>query len=368
MRQSIASRTELFIVRSIFAALIVLSLLLMGAVADASGGKGCTAANGQRLIDEERYEQAVRTFTCVIEEQPTDVEGYRGRIEASLLLGRYASAVGDYARITALVLPVHPDAHQTILDGYAARLALDPRNIHALTGASFAHWWVFDYPPAIRLLNRLLVLQPDNVYGNLLRGSSRLLSGTAKVKGVADLERGIALAPQNAHVRFIVADAYTYGQPDPQRAFDEATLALEWGLDTPRIHAILSNAYLAFGDEQAAAAELKTHIELVTRELVPAGPLAADAALTVDLVPGRSYEIPVPANAGETVLINTSSDDFFDSILVLLAADGTPITGVDDYDSYFAGFEWVATATATYRLQVTSFESVSTGKLTVTRD
>ncbi len=35
----------------------------------------------------------------------TQVEGYRGRIEAELLLGRYSDAVGDYARVTAFVLP-----------------------------------------------------------------------------------------------------------------------------------------------------------------------------------------------------------------------------------------------------------------------
>ena len=73
---------------------------------------GCSAEQGQIYIDEGRYEQAIREFTCLIEAQPTEVEGYRGRIEAELLLGRYSDAVGDYASVTALVLPVHPDAGQ----------------------------------------------------------------------------------------------------------------------------------------------------------------------------------------------------------------------------------------------------------------
>jgi hypothetical protein len=185
---------------------------------------------------------------------------------------------------------------------------------------------------------------------------------------VADLERALALAPQSADVRFIVADAYTYGQPDPARAFAEATLALAWGIDTPRVHAILASAHLAFGDELAAAAHIQRHIELVTTELLTTSPIAAGASLALDLAPGRTYEIPVAAIAGEAISIVTSSSDFYDSILVLLAPDGSPVVGSDDYKKYFAGFEWVAGVTGTYRLRVTSFESVNTGEMVVTRD
>src|SRR5262249_15550785 len=70
----------------------------------------CTPERGQDFINEGRYEQAIREFTCVINAQPTEVDGYRGRIEAELLLGRYSDAARDHARVTAFVLPVHPDA------------------------------------------------------------------------------------------------------------------------------------------------------------------------------------------------------------------------------------------------------------------
>ena len=333
-----------------------------------SEDRECSAEQGQIYIDEGRYTQAIREFTCLIEAQPTEVEGYRGRIEAELLLGRYSDAVGDYASVTASVLPVHPDAENTILAGYAARLAVAPDDIPALTGVSFANWWFFHYPAAIHALNDLLALRPDDVYGNLFRGSSRLLQGTARTEGVADLERAIALEPESPDVRFIVADAYTYGKlPDPQRAFTEASLALGGGLDTPRIHAILASAYLAFGNQAAAGTEIERHIELVTTELLMTSPLNARTTLTLPLVPGRIYEIPVPATAGETLSVLTSSHDFYDTILVLLAPDGTPVLGSDDYRQYFAGFAWVAAATGTYRMWVTSFEGVNTGDLVVSR-
>jgi hypothetical protein len=83
-------------------------------------------------------------------------------------------------------------------------------------------------------------------------------------------------------------------------------------------------------------------------------------------VPGRTYEVSVPAIAGQTISISTSSRDFYDSILVLLAPDGTPVVGSDDAKFYFAGFDGVAPVSRTYRI-VTSFESVDTGELPVTR-
>src|SRR5262249_14801113 len=151
------------------------------------------------------------------------------------------------------------------------------------------------------------------------------------------------------------ADAYTYGLPDPERAFAEATLALDWGLDTPRIHAILAAAYLAAGNQTAAAIEIEEHIDLVTTQLLPAPPLGAGASLSLGLVPGRTYATPTPANAGATISITTGSRDFYDTIMVLLAPDGTPVVGSDDAHFYFAAFEYVAPVSGNYRLLVTSF-------------
>ena len=340
-------------------------VLLPGSFAIA---RQCSPEQGQIYINEGRYRDAIREFSCLVDTQPTEVEGYRGRIEAELLLGRYSDAARDYARVTAFVLPVHPDAEATITGGYAARLAVAPNDIPALTGASFARWWFFDYPAAIHLINDLLAVRPNDVYGNLFRGSSRLLKGSARAEGIADLDSAIGLAPGSPDVRFVVADAYTYGKaPDPQRAFSEASFALAGGLNTPRIHAILANAYMAFGNQSAAAAEIRTHMQLVTTELIQGSALGVGATQTLPLVPGQSYKIPVPVTAGHTLSILTSSRDFYDTILVLLAPDGTPVLGSDDYRQYFAGFQWVAPTSGTYQIWVTSFESVNTGDLVVSR-
>jgi hypothetical protein len=329
----------------------------------------CSAEEGQQLIDAAQYSKAIREFTCVIDLDPTAIEGYRGRIEAELMLGQFSNAVGDFARVTAFVEPVHPDAERVIIAGYDARLAVTPNAITALVGKSFAYWAFFDYPAAIHVLDDLLAVQPTSVYGNLFRGSSRVLRGQARAAGAADLERAIALAPTSPDVRFIVADAYTYGTvPDAQRAFDEATRALQGGLDTPRVHAILGSCYIAFGNMAAAAAQIGIHIDQVTTELVGAAPLAAGSSTSLAFVPGRTYEIPIAVAAGENVSIGTSSKDYWDTIAVLLAPDGTPVVGGDDYKGYFAGFAWVAPTAATYRLRVTFFEAVGTGNILVARN
>lgn len=328
----------------------------------------CSAGQGQQFIDAGDYTKAIKEFTCLIDLDPTAVEGYRGRIEAQLLLGEFAEAQRTYTRLTAFAEPVHPDAYQTIVAGYQARLALAPDAIVALTGLSFAHWYFFNYPATMHTISRLLDVESDNLYGNLFQGSSRLLHGTKRAEGVADLEKAIQLNPSSPDVRFIVADAYTYGYlPDAQRAFFEATNALQGGLNTPRVRAIRGASYNAFGNVPAAAAEIAIHFDLVTTELVATSPLTAGSTKTIGLVPGRAYEIPLPVTAGQTVAVATSSKDYWDTILVLLAPDGTPVLGADDTKGYFAGFEWVAPAGGTYKMRVAFFESVNTGDLLVTR-
>ena len=327
----------------------------------------CTAADGQALIDAGRYEAAIREFSCVIESDPTAPDGYRGRAEAELLLGRFANALSNYTRVYAVVLPVHPDAFTTIFAGYGERLASDPDDIVALTGSSFARWAFFQYNQALHQLNHLLELDPDSVYGNLFRGSSRLLRGVQNDRGVADLERAIALASDNPDVRFIVADAYTYGLPDPERAFAEATLAFEGGLETPRVHAMLAAALNTFGDVLAAADHTKAHIDLVTTEFVAGESIEVGETLGLDVVAGRTFELPVAAAAGETISIATSSHAYWDTIAVLLGPDGTPVLGSDDVVKYMAAFDYVAPVAGTYTLQVTFFEGAATGELDVTR-
>jgi len=102
----------------------VTGLILAGGIIGAAAPRAamaaaCSSAQGQAYITDGRYKLAIREFTCVVDAQPTEIEGYRGRIEAELLLGRFVDAVSDYARINAYVLPVHPDAEGHALLAHA---------------------------------------------------------------------------------------------------------------------------------------------------------------------------------------------------------------------------------------------------------
>jgi tetratricopeptide (TPR) repeat protein len=348
---------------SIYSAVFSIILLAIPAFATP-----CSVQSGQSLIDQGKYEKAIDEFTCVINGAPTEVEGYRGRIEAKVLLTRYSDAVRDYQKITAYVLPVHPDAAKTIYAGYEARLAASPNDLTALTGRAFAHWWYFDYHTAIQMLNDLVVMRPKDLFPVLFRGSSRMLSGAAKAKGIADMEKAISMAPSNPNVRWIAADAFTYGVPDPQRAFDEATLALNGGLDTPRVRAILGTSYNKLGNTLAAAYQINKCIDLSIDELVPTSTIAKGTTVDLNFVPDMAYDVPFTVEAGETISIKTDATDYWDSIAVLLAPDGTPVIGSDDDNRYFAEFSYVAPVAGTYHMKLTFFEAVATGVLHVTRN
>ena len=332
--------------------------------------RGATLARAQAKIDEGRHEEAIQMYSCVLAADPLVPDAYRGRSEAELLLGRYYDAFHEYALLTAHVIPLDPGAPETILANYEARLAARPQDRAALTGASFARWAFFDYKGALPVIDELLELHPDDVYGNLFRGSNRLFVGEDPISGEADLTRAILLAPQSRDVRYIVADAYTYALHDPVAAYPDARRALEQGLDTPRIHAILASALLAWGDTTGAAAHLERHIGRVTTDLVLAAPLDPGGAVTLDLVPGRTYELPIEAIAGQTIAIETDNPagEIADSILVLFGPDGSPVHGGDDDAGSLACLDWIAPKTGTYEMWVTSFEAVGTGRLTVSRD
>ncbi len=324
---------------------------------------------GQRLIDKGKYHKAIAVFSQYIDQYPTEVDGYRGRIEAELMLRRYSDCVRDYALVTAKVIPLHPDASEQIYLHYELRLQTQPNDLNSLMGLSFAHWWYFEYPKAIHQQNKILKLYPNNRYALLMRASSRLLSRHQINRGLIDLYKAIDLDPNNPHVHFIAADAYTYGERDFERAFEEAQLAMAGGLDTPRLHAILAVCYANFGQELLAAEETLAHITMVTTNYVQGQPLEPGDTGLWTLVPGDTIVIPLDATAGESLSITTDgpTGEVWDTILVLLAPDGTPVVSADDVNAYYAALDWTAPVAGTYQLMVTSFESVQSGDMTVTR-
>lgn len=353
------------LVESVFLCMVLAGVLAESTYADTS----TLLQRGQKLLDKGKYESAIDAYSQYVDLNPTLVDGYRGRIEANLMLRRYSDCVRDYARITAMVIPVHPDASEQIYAHYESRLQNHPHELRSMMALSFAHWWYFDYATAVTELNRILHRHPNNRYALLMRASSLLLSREDPQQGLVDLQRAISLDPCNPHVRFIAADAYTYGEHDYVEAYAQAQMAFAGGLDTPRLHAILAVCYASFGEELLAAEETMTHITMVATNYISAQPLPIGGNANWTLAAGDAIVIPIDAVAGESIIVTTDgpNGDVWDTILVLLAPDGTPVVAADDVVDYLAALNWEAPINGTYRLIVTSFESVQAGEMTVSR-
>ncbi|MBL8147877.1 MAG: hypothetical protein JNL34_15980 [Anaerolineae bacterium] len=305
---------------------------------------------------------------CLTDAGALDVNAYRSRIEAALMAGSYSNALGHFTQMQKVVIPVIPDAFGQMLAAYETQVSANPDDLIALIGQSFAQWWVSDYDAASATTGHLLELLPDNVYATLFRGSSRLYAGDFE-GGEADIARALELAPNSADVHFIAADAYLYALGDIERAFEQAVAAYDLGLNTPRVNAILATAYMDQDNEAIATQFFADHIAGATSEYVDTEPLAAGTTITLAFVPGRTYRIPMEAEAGETLtLLAASEADGVDTLAVLLGPDGTPVTSNDDYTDLNAGIVQQVDAAGTYTLVIGTFEGAGTGEVVLSRE
>jgi tetratricopeptide (TPR) repeat protein len=323
---------------------------------------------GQKQLDDGEYEGARRSFACAIQADPLNLDAYRGQIEADLLMGAYGSAMRGYTDLGIALNETIPDAVEQIIAGYEARLEAAPNAIDALTGYSFALWWLSDYQAALLQLDRLLALQPDNLYGVVFRGSTLMFLGETRL-GEDSFARALA-AGDTADIQFMIADAYMYGAGEVELAYDAAKIADSLGMNTSRLTAILgAGALLVDGDETAAAGYFARHIEVVTTEWVDIDELVRDSVTEVTFVPGVSFRVPLNVNAGErlSIIIGNGSSGV-DTLLALVAPDGSFVTGSDDYIDLNAGFERIMDEGGTYTLWLTSFEGAGSGEVTISRE
>jgi tetratricopeptide (TPR) repeat protein len=332
---------------------------------------------GEAFAKSGDYDAAIAAFTCAIESDPLDIDAYRGRIEARLMIGAYSDAMLDYADVKVQIVPENPDALEQILAYYQAALAEDAGNVALLSGYSFAQWYNFDYEGAIETLEQLLALDPDNFYGLTLHGNNEFFLGDQEA-GEADFTRVLELAPDSADVYFIMADGYLYGLGDLENSLEAVTTATGMGLDTPRTDAILATCYFYMGDVEQALTYYAKHIERTSREAVAGEPLDQGESMSLTMIPGKTYHLPIEAEANETLTITVESviesdgamgeQNEVDSIMILLGADGLPVTGNDDNVGLNAGFEFTVTEAGEYTLVLGTFEGAGSGDVVLTRE
>ena len=248
----------------------------------------CSAEQGQALIDAGQYEKAIRAFTCVIDAQPTGRRGLsrpdRGRAAPRPLLGRRA-------RLPSASRPSWSRCIRTPWprSSRATRLGWRPRRRTSARSRARASPSGGSSSTRRRssLLDQLLrsAGRPVRERCSAARAASSRGATRAGDRGPRTGDRARPPEPRRplhrrrrVHVRTSRPGARVRG----------GVLALDWGLDTPRVHAILAVSYDAFGDQAAAASAIQRSIALVTTDLVTASPLASGASSTLDLVPGRS--------------------------------------------------------------------------------
>jgi tetratricopeptide (TPR) repeat protein len=179
---------------------------------------------GNSALESGDYEAALAEFTCEIQSDMTNYEARLGRIFAHLLLGQYALQNLDWAVIK------HENSRlwNEAIDRYSAALEANRDDLLLLVKRSYVTWATLgQFDEAIADFDRILELDPDNIYALLFRGMSYQWSGDSD-SAAADFERVIALAPDNPYVYAQIGQTYgVTGRMEPARENIEHAIQLD---------------------------------------------------------------------------------------------------------------------------------------------
>ena len=252
--------------------------------------------------------------------------GLPRRIEAQLLLGQYSNSFRTYARVTAVVTPVHPDAQSIILAGYAARLETAPNDIASAHGRELCSLGVLRLPGSHHCLDHLLDVEPTIHYGLPV---SRLEPAAQRPRG----ERRRCRSRLRSRSRPKVPTCDTsWPTPTPTACSIRSVLSPK-----PRSRSKPGSTRPAFTRFSAAPIPrfetwrpqrpTSTDTSGSSPRSCCRQPHFPRASVDLDLPPGQTYDLPLVVSAGEKVSIVTSSHDYWDTILILLGLDGSPAYG-----------------------------------------
>lgn len=327
----------------------------------------CSITTGQNLIDSGSYLLAVAEFTCYLKTNPKSCDGFRGRAEAYLMLNLFAHAQTDYNNITANATTLTPTCIEDIKVNAQYRALENPSNPAPRITYSFANWVTFDYDLALEVLQPMLAANSKDVTVNALIGSTRVLSGVDVYKGRVNLNYASAKLPFSGDIDWLMADAQLYGLGQCNLAFHYASAALGKGINIPRIHAILSTCYSAWGMDDDAADELDIIFNMVTVETVNLGDLPINSEISSSLVPGRTIEVALVVAEYNVVSVNVNAPDCTsdDTILIVYDSNGIPVLSNDDFVGFCSGFAFWQPPAGIYTIKITSFDGVGTFDVTI---
>jgi len=182
------------------------------------------------------------------------------------------------------------------IEEFRTATSLDPAFAAAWAGLADAHFWQADIDEtALRMeadrssaraaADKALELQPDLVYGLLVRGLIRVSLDRDFAAGGADLERALALDPDNSDVLMAYASSISM----PKGRFEEAERMLRKATVcdplNARVWTFLGFSLSLSGDGSAARSALTRSLEINPQQTYAPGLLAA-----IDLVEGHPTE------------------------------------------------------------------------------
>jgi len=179
---------------------------------------------------------------------------------------------------------------------FSVATSLDPAFAAAWAGLADARYWQADNAEtaagmetnrssARAAADRALELQPELVYGLLIRGQIRITLDRDFVAGGADLERALALDPDNSDVLVAYASSLCLSKgrfEEAERMLRKATVVDPLNA---RVWTFLGFTLLSGGDGAAARAALDRSLEINPQQIYAPGLLAA-----IDLLEGNPSE------------------------------------------------------------------------------
>ncbi len=129
--------------------------------------------SGLDLLKQDRYQEAVDTFTLLIDVAPENPHAYRNRGVAYMKLNQYDKAINDFQRTKEIV----PDL----------------KGLHSNLGVAW--YYKEDYPKAIENYDKEISLSPDNYFAYFNRAICRAVLEDYE-KSFSDITKTIELLPE----------------------------------------------------------------------------------------------------------------------------------------------------------------------------
>jgi len=317
---------------------VVVSLLLAPTAALAQDD---VLENGQALLDEGEYEQAVEAFTEVLDDNPDNVDALVGRSRAYGQLGDPQQALVDAKRAVALA-PESGEAYMarglallaagSTEDGIAdmeQAAALDPDNAEIFFTQAEVYIVLGEIDRALVNYDKAIDLDPRNdeyLYrrGNLYYALSELESA------LKDYNAAIKLDPGNADYYF--SRSYVHFDMDNlEAALEDDNRVIE--MEPDYASGYLNRGFHYYSNEayEQASADYYQWITLNETERIEEDPIEKADRRELEMDEGWLYVIPFSAPGAGTLTVEViSPGGLVDPVVVILDDEGVPFMVDDD--------------------------------------